>query len=188
MEKILLIDIVKFFEMFIRKDKDLVAVKYFSAVPENVEKKKNQDAFFQMNRENPKFELILGKYLKKDIKCYNCGYTIQTFEEKETDVRIATQIINDIYEKKCDISIVVSADSDMVPVIELAVKSGHEVSVFFPPFHYSGKLMSLSSNTPVYLEHYESRFKKCLMPDVVHLNSSDFDLKIPEKWKNYQKI
>ena len=182
------IDIVRLFEMFIRKDKDLVAVKYFSARPDSFEKSTNQNAFFQANSQNPKFELILGKYLKKEIKCYNCGYTIQTFEEKETDVRIATQIINDVYEKKCDISIVVSADSDMVPAIELAVKSGHEVSVFFPPFHYSGKLLSLSSCKPVYLEHYESRFKKCLMPDVVHLNSSNFDLKIPEKWKNYQDI
>ena len=33
------IDIVKFFEMFIRKDKELVAVKYFSARPDSFEKK-----------------------------------------------------------------------------------------------------------------------------------------------------
>lgn len=45
---------------------------------------------------NPKFELILGKYLHKAITCRNCGYVINTYEEKETDVRIATQIVADV--------------------------------------------------------------------------------------------
>lgn len=30
--------------------------------------------------------------------CFNCGNIINTYEEKESDVRIATQIVSDAYE------------------------------------------------------------------------------------------
>ena len=78
-----------------KSDQELAFVKYFSARPENHDKFLRQNSFFQANQENPKFQLILGKYLRKTIKCYNCGYLIQTYEEKESDVRIATQIVDD---------------------------------------------------------------------------------------------
>jgi hypothetical protein len=60
------LDIVKLFESFMRPNQELIAVKYFSARPTDVGKRKRQDAFFQANKENAKFKLILGKYLKKD--------------------------------------------------------------------------------------------------------------------------
>ena len=53
--------------------------------------------------------------------------------KKETDVRIATQIVADAYQKNCDISIVVSADSDMIPAIELATEARQKVFIYFPP-------------------------------------------------------
>lgn len=59
------LDIVKLMESFLRPNQELIAVKYFSARPTDVGKRKRQDAFFQANKENPKFKLILGKYLKK---------------------------------------------------------------------------------------------------------------------------
>ena len=36
---------------------------------------------FKANEENPKFQLILGKYLQKSLTCKNCGYKITTYEE-----------------------------------------------------------------------------------------------------------
>ena len=36
---------------------------------------------------------------------------------------------------------------------------------------------------PIQMKQYESRFKQCILPDVVHLEKADFDLHIPEKWK-----
>ena len=87
------LDIVKLFEMFMRSNQELVSVKYFSAKVSDIEQSLRQSAFFQANKENPKFKLILGKYLKKEITCFNCGNKIHTHEEKETDVRIATQIV-----------------------------------------------------------------------------------------------
>ena len=180
------LDVIKFFEKFIKPDQELVCVKYFSARPNNTDKALRQNAFFQANKDNPKFRLILGKYLRKTITCFNCGYLIQTYEEKESDVRIATQIVNDANNHLCDIAVVVSADSDMIPAIELALQAGTKVFVFFPPFHHSNSLSNISTSRVINLERYESRFRQCLLPDIVHLKESGFDLAIPEKWKSYQ--
>lgn len=177
------LDIVKFFEKFMKPDQELIKVKYFSARPDNQEKNARQYAFFQANMENSRFQLILGKYLKKKITCFNCGNIINTYEEKESDVRIATQIVSDSYEKNCDIAIVVSADSDMIPSVELAKQAGQKVFIYFPPNHYSSNLAALANGRPIQLSKYESRFRQSLLPDVVHLKEKNFDLSIPEKWK-----
>lgn len=177
------LDIVKFFEKFMKPDQELIKVKYFSARPDNQEKNARQYAFFQANMENSRFQLILGKYLKKKITCFNCGNIINTYEEKESDVRIATQIVSDSYEKNCDIAIVVSADSDMIPSVELAKQAGQKVFIYFPPNHYSSNLAALANGHPIQLSKYESRFRQSLLPDIVHLKEKNYDLSIPEKWK-----
>ncbi len=172
--------------MFMRPNQELVAVKYFSARVSDDEKGRRQNAFFQANRENPKFQLILGNYLRKEIKCFNCGNIIRTFEEKESDVRIATQIVADMYKGNCDISIVVSADSDMIPAIELAREARHTVFIYFPPNQYSSNLSTISNGSPIHMSRYESRFKNSIMPDIIHLSKSNYDLTIPPRWKDYQ--
>ena len=182
------LDVVSFFEKFMKPDQELVAVKYFSARPaNNPGKNSRQYSFFQANKENPKFNLILGNYIPKDIICYKCGNVIHTHEEKETDARIVTQIIADAYENHCDIAIVVSADSDMIPAIEIAKNIGQKVFIYFPPNHYSSNLAALANGNPIMLMRYESRFRQCLLPDVVHLSAANYDLVIPQKWKAYQR-
>lgn len=179
------IDVVKLFEKFMRPNQELVAVKYFSARTGDAEKSLRQNAFFQANKENPKFKLMLGKYLRKEIKCFKCGNIIHTYEEKESDVRIATQIVADAYKKNCDISIIVSADSDMIPAVELAIEAKQRVFIYFPPNQYSSNLSAMSNGNPIHLKRYESRFKQALLPETVHLSEADYDLSIPRKWRDY---
>lgn len=180
------LDIVGLFEKFMRPNQELMAVKYFSAKPDNINKSLNQNAFFQANKENPKFKLILGKYLKKDITCFNCQNIIHTYEEKETDVRIATQIVADAYNKKCDASIIVSADSDMIPAIELLLEIRHKIFVYFPPNQHSSDLSMISNGNAMYLSRYESRFKNSLLPEEIELKCQNYTIKIPPKWENYK--
>ncbi|KAA6318597.1 6-hydroxy-3-succinoylpyridine 3-monooxygenase HspA [termite gut metagenome] len=176
------LDVVKLFESFMRPNQELVAVKYFSAKPTDIGKSKRQDAFFQANKENPKFKLILGKYLKKEVECFKCHRIIHTYEEKETDVRIATQIVADAYQKNCEIAIVVSADSDMIPAIELAKEAKQTVFVYFPPNQFSSNLALMGNGKPILLQRYEARFKQAIFPDIVLL-SNGFKLSIPADWK-----
>lgn len=164
------LDLVLFFEKMLSKNQKLIEVNYFSARPHDISSSKRQDLLFSANKLNPKFRLILGKYLKKDIRCNNCGNTIHTYEEKETDVRIATQIINDVYKDKCDITIIVSADSDIIPAIETIreIKADHKIFVYFPPLRHSVSL-SNSCNATRKLSDYKARFNQSMLPDSVTL-------------------
>ena len=176
---------VKLMESFLRPNQELIAVKYFSARPTDVGKRKRQDAFFQANKENPKFKLILGKYLKKEIECFKCHNIIHTYEEKESDVRFATQIVADAYQHNCDLAIIVSADSDMIPAVELAKEAKINVFIYFPPHQFSSNLATMGSGAPIQMLRYESKFKKALLPDDIKL-SNGFDLSIPQEWKELQ--
>lgn len=143
------LDVVKFFSSFIKPYQELVEVNYFSARPSELGQHDRQDKLFVANSLNQKFHLYLGKYLKKDIVCKNCGNIIHSYEEKETDVRIATRIISDVYNKRCDITIIVSADSDLIPPIELIreINPYHKIFVYFPPDRHSFNLKSLCNSS-----------------------------------------
>ena len=73
------LDIVSFFEKMLTDKQELVAVNYFSARPHDLNASKRQDLLFSANKLNPKFRLILGKYLKKNITCKKCGSIIHSF-------------------------------------------------------------------------------------------------------------
>ena len=180
------LDMVRLFESFMRPNQELVAVKYFSARVEDDGKSLRQNAFFQANLINPKFKLILGKYLRKTFKCKECGFMNDTYEEKESDVRIATQVVADALRKNCEISSVVSADSAMIPAMELAMEESHPVFAYFPPFQRSSAIASMFTSV-IRMERYESRFRNSLLPETVTLRDG-YELTIPEKWKAYQAM
>lgn len=176
------LDLVKLFSQFIKPHQNLERVYYFSARPHDMGKSSRQDLFFSANKINSKFHLHLGKYLKKPIKCNSCGSEIVRYEEKETDVRIATLIIRDVVLDKCDISIIVSADSDLIPSIELIreLKPNHKVFVYFPPKRFSFDLDS-KSNGSIKLEHHESKFKNAILPNEIEMTNG-FKLVKPKHW------
>ena len=119
-KKLYWLDVVKFFERMMLPDQELVEVNYYSARPlDDQQAADNQDVLFSANQLNTKFKLHLGRYKKKKFKCQNCGFRNKTYEEKESDVRVATGMLVDVFSKRCDITIVVSADSDMIPSVEI---------------------------------------------------------------------
>jgi len=177
------LDIVAFFEKMMLPHQELVEVIYFSARPHDIKASKRQDLLFSANKLNPKFKLILGKYLKKDIGCRSCGNVISTFEEKETDVRIATQLVNGVYKGKCDISIIVSADSDIIPAVELIrdIDPMHKIFAYFPPLRHSVNLEN-SCDAHKKLQNFKARFNQSMLPDEVTLPNGVV-LTRPTTWK-----
>ena len=176
------LDMVKFAEKLLRPHQQLVEVGYFSAKPTDNQKSKRQDAFFQANKLNSQFALHLGKYLKKDIACKYCGRINHSFEEKETDVRIATAMLADVYQERCDITMLVSADSDLVPPIERIkeIAPTHKIITCFPPNRHSSNLRQWSNGVKMLTDH--RLYEECLLPETITLPSG-FVLKRPDKWK-----
>ena len=178
------LDIVKFFERMMLPNQELVEVNYYSARPlDDQQAADNQDVLFSANLLNPKFKLHLGRYKKKKFKCQNCGFKNKTYEEKESDVRVATGMLVDMYKKRCDITIVVSADSDMIPSVEIIKQAApeHPVHVFVPPTQKSFALASKCDHV-VWLGHYRARFVQSMLPENVTLKNG-YIVHRPENWK-----
>ena len=130
-------DIVKFCTGFLGVDQKLEAVKYFTADPISIQQRKRHKTFFDVNRAlNPAvFEIVQGKYYKKGISCLNCHTVFEHPEEKRTDVNLSVHLMADCAMDKSDVFVLVSADSDMIPIIQGIKKHfpTKKIKVYFPP-------------------------------------------------------
>lgn len=182
-KRIYWLDIVKFFESMMKPDQELVEVNYYSARPINdPQAYNNQDDLFCANLLNPKFKLHLGRYKKKSFRCRNCHFDNDTYEEKETDVRVATGMLVDVFKKRCDITVIVSADSDMIPSVEIIKQfdASHPVYVFIPPNQQSFALAAKCDNT-IPLGNYRPRFLRSMLPDEITLSNGHI-IRRPGNW------
>src|SRR5690606_18643912 len=62
------LNVVAFYELFMKEHQVLNKVYYCTAKPTNTAKKNRQGAFFKANKLNPKFDIIYGKFLEKEVK------------------------------------------------------------------------------------------------------------------------
>lgn len=176
------LDLVSFSAKFLRPYQTLGTVSYFSAVPHDAGKADRQDLLFSVNKLNPQFNLFLGKYMKKRLTCHHCATVFQTFEEKQTDVQIATKMIRDVVLEKCDISILVSADSDLIPPIDFIreINPMHKIIVLFPPGRFSYDLKS-KANAAISLDRHQDKFLNSRLPQVVTLPNG-YVCRCPGNW------
>jgi uncharacterized LabA/DUF88 family protein len=79
-------------------------------------------------------ETIQGRFMAKDIKCHRCQRYFTTHEEKRTDVNIACKILTDAVDNVFDKAVIISADSDLLPVIKAVerIAPEKEIGVMFP--------------------------------------------------------
>ncbi|NLE25858.1 MAG: NYN domain-containing protein [Clostridiaceae bacterium] len=184
-------DFVKFVEFFLKPYQSLEAVRYFSAIQKNAEKAKRQDKLFQANKLNPRFSLILGEFRPRikwrDIECNGrkVGKQIRFWEEKKSDVALASYMIRDVVLGKCDTIFLFSADSDLTPALDIIQEiAGHnkpiKIIVFFPPGNYSHDLFN-KANKVMHLENHEYKFKASQLPEQLTLPGG-FNLDRPAKW------
>jgi len=65
-------------------------------------------------------EPILGRFKRKPINCTLCKREFIKHEEKETDVAIASKLIEVLEKKECETVVLVTGDTDIVPAIKTA--------------------------------------------------------------------
>lgn len=185
-------DFVKFVELFLRPYQELEAVRYFSAIQKNRDKATRQEKLFQANKINPKFNLILGEFKRRtrwrNVECNGrmVGREISFWEEKKSDVALASYIIRDIVLNKCDTIFLFSADSDITPALDVVkeITYSHKtikIFVFFPPDNHSIDLDN-RANKAFRLDNHEFKFQRSQLPEKVAV-SDGFIIEKPEKWK-----
>jgi uncharacterized LabA/DUF88 family protein len=79
-------------------------------------------------------EIVHGRFLEKTIKCHKCQQYFKTHEEKQTDVNIALKMLGDAIDDLYDKALIISADSDLLPVIKAVQHHApeKEIGVMFP--------------------------------------------------------
>lgn len=121
----------------------LVAVKYFtSRIVRPEESRKRQVAYLEVLATLPRVEIIEGRFKKRTVKCRECGNSWPDDDEKQTDVNIAVAMMDDSCCGSCDVQMLVSGDSDLVPVVKLVSEhdQGIRVLAAFPPMRVCEEL------------------------------------------------
>ena len=91
-------------------------------------------------------------------------------------------MMRDCAHNDTDVLILVSADSDLVPPIEIIKRDypGKTIKVFFPPKGFSNDLNNCMNGKVLKLQKHKIRFSNCVMPDTVTGDGKSFT--IPTKW------
>ncbi len=159
----------------------LVDVKYFtSRVSNNPDKQKRQTSYIEA-LESVGVKIYYGHYQSSSIECNRCGNIWQTYNEKMTDVNIATHMIMDAYKDLYDMAMLISGDSDLVPPIKEVHQNfkNKRVMVAFPPKRHNNSvsLVARGSLTIGRKKLVDNQF-----PDEVQ-KKDGYIIKIPVSWK-----
>lgn len=144
-------------------NEQVVLVKYFSAYATwLVDPMKRHESYVAALR-GAGVTPVMAHFKKKTVQCRGCGDTWESREEKETDVHLALQILADAEDDKFDRAAILSADSDLVPVVRM-VKARHsakKIMVCAPPGRYA-RGRNLEEVADQYIEIRPAKLKQCL--------------------------
>jgi uncharacterized LabA/DUF88 family protein len=129
-------------ENLITDKQEIVTVKYFtSRVSNNPDKQKRQTVYIEA-LESVGVKIFYGHYQRDTIECKTCGSMWPKYNEKMTDVNIATHIIVDSYKNIYDAAMLISGDSDLVPPIKAVHENfkNKRVIVAFPPKRHNNSV------------------------------------------------
>lgn len=172
-------------ENLLKSGQKLVAVKYFtariSANTMNPSKVKRQNAFLEAVKTLSKTQVFYGQYLPKPQKCYSCGATWTSHEEKMTDVNISVEMMKDAFDDTFDTALLLSADSDLAaPVAFLKERyPWKRIIMVCPPDRQSMKLESLVDAT---FRLGRKKLQDSQFPDR-YTKPDGFTLERPMEWK-----
>lgn len=126
----------------LRPGQMLSEIHYFtSRVSNNPDKQKRQTVYIEA-LETKNISIIYGHYQQSHIECKSCGHIWPNYDEKMTDVNIASRMLIDAFQDKFDMALLISGDSDLVPPIraihQLFAKK--RVFVAFPPARHNASL------------------------------------------------
>lgn len=114
----------------------LVSTKYFTArVREDKAKIRRQSTFLQAIETQGHVDIYYGRYQCKSKQCRHCNAKWNEYEEKMTDVRLATELMRDAYKDVFDIAMIITADGDLEPPITTIKDDFPEKNIIlvFPP-------------------------------------------------------
>lgn len=164
----------------LKTNQELIAIKYFtSRVSNDPDKQKRQTLFIEA-LETTGIKVFYGHYQSGSIECRICGSMWPTYNEKMTDVNIATHMIFDAFNDKYDMALLISGDSDLVPPIRNIHENFKNKRVFvgFPPKRFNNSVALAAKGSMVI---GRKKLNDCQFP--LEIEKEDgYILKKPKNW------
>jgi hypothetical protein len=195
-KKYMWLDIEQFANLITPENHTFSAAKYFTSRikgdPADPDKPKRQAVYWRAIKSlEPRVITIEGNYqafqshckhCNTFIHCPNCGVPHIKPNEKKTDVNIATAMLVDAFENKCEQQILVSGDSDYEnTLMELRrLFPEKELIVAFPPKRRNNKLMGENKCTSAF-DIPEDAFSKAQFPETITTSDGKIIQK-PAEW------
>jgi len=180
--KYLWLDLSKLATEILESDQVLTGVKYFTArttLP-NPAKQQRQNNYIDAVKTVAGVEVIEGRYHDETNICPGCKLNYSVPREKMTDINISVEMLSDAFRDKFNVAKLVSADSDLVPIVRMITKIFplKSVVVAFPPNRYSNALVNVASSK---FHINRAVLSRSQFPDKV-TRQDGFILERPAKW------
>ncbi len=127
-----------------------------------------------------KVKAHLGKFKRKQAYCPTCKEYIKVYEEKETDVAIASLLLKLAFKEDLDIAVLVTGDTDLAPAVRDFQNLFPQKRVLFA-FPYKRKNKELAKLAPGSFVLGKETYTKYQFPKEVRLPSGK-KVKKPDKW------
>jgi NYN domain len=169
----------------LKPGQQVAQVKYFTSrisdTPGDSGKRKRQSTFLEAIETAPLTTVFYGQFQARKLTCRSCQNKWQTFDEKMTDVNIATQLLCDAFENQFDTAIIISGDSDLTPPIQ-AIRArfpAKRLIVVFPPERHSRRLQAAANAS---FQLGRKLLKDSQFPDD-YVKTDGYVLRRPPTWK-----
>lgn len=168
----------------LRRGDNLVKVNYYTAplkgTPTAISRQQTYFGALQAAG-GPKLEIHQARYQTKTVECPKCKVRWHSYEEKETDVHMAVDLVADIATRSADSALVISGDSDLCPAILRAQRfnPAARIAMAFPPKRVSSKLQALLPDSFVI---GDGRIKQAQLPEKI-TDSTGAVYQRPDGWK-----
>lgn len=129
----------------------LSEIYYFSALAKHLEIKKPdvtvRHRTYIRCLEQTGVLVELHRFKKSLTFCQKCNQTFNRREEKETDVAMATRLLELLILDKCDTIVLVTGDTDIVPAVKTVqnIFPGKEIIFMMPYKRHNNELAKLAS-------------------------------------------
>jgi uncharacterized LabA/DUF88 family protein len=171
------LNISKMCQLHLKKD-HIVGIKYFTAKivsrPDDPQKHIRQLIYLRALQTLPNFDIIYGHFLSHVVQRQlanppdNGPRSVKVIktEEKGSDVNIAVHLLHDGYQRKYELAVIVSNDSDLLSVVQIVQNDlGLKVGILNPQKHPSKVL------------EREAYFLKDIRPGIIKISQFPYFLK-----------
>jgi uncharacterized LabA/DUF88 family protein len=175
------LDLRKLAGAYLMKHQRLSDVFYFTALATWDDEKARRHKVYIRALEVFGVKPVYGQFRKVTKLCPACKNQYSTHEEKETDVNIAMTLYEQAYADTYDTAIIISGDSDLIPVIQ-AIKRGfpHKtIGVLIPP---NSRAKLLKQRAHFYRKIGDMQLSTSQLPDSLTLADGS-QIYCPCSWK-----